>query len=276
VNGISASSQNPQVQFTKSSSYDISLYVSNSTGNDTEIKTKYIVASDAPTGYCDAYSTNAAGYIDNFSFAGIQNYHTEYTNVGGADPNDKYYQDFTSIMIDVNLLGSYSLYVKNGSDYADLDLGVWIDFNRDGDFDDPGENVVCDVDDYGEGTFSVSIPSDASIGATRMRLRTKYWDSDCGSPCGSTANGEVEDYTINIKGGTLTWTGTVSTDWNNSGNWDGGIVPNANYDVVIPDASTVPNNPYISSTTIATCANLTLESNAQLSCDGELNLMGTP
>jgi len=279
VGGTTASSQNPQVQFTKTGTYDVTLYVSNSAGNDTEVKTSYIAVSDAPTGYCDAYSTNPAGNVEDFSFAGVQNYHTGYTNVGGADPNDKYYQDFTNIMIDVNLLGTYSLYVLNGYNGAGenlLDLAVWIDFNRDGDFSDAGEQVVCDIDNYGEGTFNVTIPADASLGSTRLRVRTKYIGSDCGTPCGSTANGEVEDYTINIKSGTLTWTGAVSSDWNNTGNWDGGIVPNANYDVVIPDASTVPNSPVISGTTIATCANLTLQTNANLSCDGELNLMGTP
>ena len=279
TNGTSVSSQNPEVKFTKQGLYTISLTATNSSGNDTETKTDYITVSNAPSGYCYGYSTNPAGYIENFSFAGVENYHTGYTNVANPDPDDEYYQDFTNIMIEVNLLGTYTLYVLNGYNGANenlLDLGVWIDFNRDGDFADAGEQVVCDVDDYGEGTFSVTIPSDASIGATRLRVRTKYNGSDCGTPCGSTLNGEVEDYTVNIKAGTLTWTGAVSSDWDNAGNWDGGIVPNANYDVVIPDASTVPNNPHIGSSTIATCANLTLESNAQLSCDGELTLMGTP
>jgi len=275
VNGTSATSQNPDIQFTSPGNYDVSLYVQNATGNDTEVKASYIAASNAPTGYCDAYSTNPYGFIESFGFSTVQNYHTGYTNVGGADPNDKYYQDFTNIMIDVNLLQSYTLYIVNGSNNQGLDLGAWIDYNRDGDFDDAGENIVCDIDNYGEGTFSVSIPADASIGATRMRIITKYYGSTC-DPCATPLNGEVEDYTININSGTLTWTGAVSSDWDNSGNWDGGIVPNANYDVIIPDASTVPNNPHIGSSSIATCANLTLQPNAQLSCDGELNLMGTP
>jgi len=201
VGGTSATSQNPEIEFTASGNYDVSLTVTNATGNDTELKAGYVTAADAPTGYCDAWSTNAAGYIESFSFAGVLNYHNGYTNVGLPDPDEEFYQDFTNIMIDVDRTGTYSLYVHNGYDDAGedlLDLAVWIDFNRDGDFGDAGEQVVCDVDDYGEGTFSVAIPADASLGATRMRVRTKYNGSDCGSPCGSTANGEVEDYTVNI------------------------------------------------------------------------------
>jgi len=202
VNGTSATSQNPEVEFTATGFYDVSLTATNATGDDTELKSSFITASDAPTTYCSAYSTNPAGNIESFSFASVSNNNTGYTNVGGADPDDEYYQDFTSIMIEVNQGQTYSLYVLNGYNGAGedlLDLSVWIDFNRDGDFGDTGEQVVCDIDDYGEGTFSVSIPGDADLGATRMRVKTKYSGSDCGSPCGSTANGEVEDYTLFIQ-----------------------------------------------------------------------------
>lgn len=273
VNSTSSTSQNPEVEFTAAGTYDITLYVENANGNDTELKSSYITASDAPTGYCAAYSTNPAGVVENFSFAGVENYHTGYTDAGSGH----YYQDFTTIMINVNLLETYSLYVLNGYDGTGedlLDLAVWIDFNRDGDFDDTGEQVVCDPDDYGEGTFNVTIPADADLGATRLRVRTKYQLSTCGDPCGSTANGEVEDYLVNIQIGTLTWDGSVSDDWDDPDNWDGGVVPTSSFDVIIPDAATVPNTPMIYNGTTATCANLTLESNAILENNGTLNLTG--
>jgi len=63
-----------------------------------------------------------------------------------------------------------------------------------------GENVVCDIDNSGQGTFSITIPSNATAGTTTMRIRMKWSGSDCGSPCGTTTYGEVEDYSINIVG----------------------------------------------------------------------------
>ncbi|HEY9114115.1 MAG TPA: GEVED domain-containing protein [Bacteroidales bacterium] len=277
VEGTSASSQNPKVVFTEATIYNVTLYAQNTHGNNTTTKTSYISAIDAPTGYCEAYSTNPAGYIQNFSFGSVANFNTGYTNVGSADPNDKYYQDFTSLIIDVNLLETYTLYVLNGYNGANenfMDLSVWIDFNRDGDFDDTGEQVVCDPDDYGEGTFDVTIPITASLGATRMRVKTKYIGSDCGSPCGSTSNGEVEDYTLNIKRASNIWQGT-STSWATASNWSKALVPTSYFNVTIPTTPTGGNFPVIALGTNATCNNLTIESGANLKINGSLTVLGS-
>jgi autotransporter-associated beta strand protein len=41
----------------------------------------------------------------------------------------------------------------------------------------------------------------------------------------------------------LTWTGTVDTDWNKTGNWDGALIPDVGTPVIIPIASIAPNQP---------------------------------
>jgi hypothetical protein len=113
------------------------------------------------------------------------------------------YTDYTDQSTAVNTGETHDLTVVNGNVYSADDLGVWIDWNQDGDFDDPGENVVCGIDNGGQGTFPITVPSDALSGPTTMRIRIKWSGSDCGSPCGTTSYGEVEDYTI-IVGGWLT------------------------------------------------------------------------
>ncbi|MCX6269788.1 MAG: C10 family peptidase [Bacteroidetes bacterium] len=52
-----------------------------------------------------------------------------------------------------------------------------------------------------------------------------------------------------------TWTGTVSNDWNNTGNWSASLVPTADVDVTIPN---VTNNPWIW-VTDAVCKSLTVQ-----------------
>jgi len=116
-------------------------------------------------------------------------------NSSGQD----YYANYTSLSTDLsqNQTG-VSITVVNGAVYGDEDLGVWIDWNQDGDFYDAGENIVCEVDDDGQGTFTFDVPGSASLGTTKMRVRIKYFDSDCGDPCGTTTYGEVEDYSVNV------------------------------------------------------------------------------
>ncbi|MBN3035822.1 MAG: choice-of-anchor D domain-containing protein [Bacteroidales bacterium] len=110
------------------------------------------------------------------------------------------YADYTNISTTVNAGETYSITVENGNVYSSDDLGIWIDWNQDDDFTDPGENMVCQVGGGGQGTHSITIPNDALSGPTVMRIRIKYFGSDCGEPCGTTTYGEVEDYTVNVLG----------------------------------------------------------------------------
>lgn len=83
---------------------------------------------------------------------------------------------------------------------------AWIDYNRDGDFNDAGEFIgnSGDVGDNGTATFNVTIPAGSNIGITRLRVRGG--DDNPTSPtatqsCGATSStfGEAEDYNVNIQ-----------------------------------------------------------------------------
>lgn len=76
-------------------------------------------------------------------------------------------------------------------------LDAWIDFNRDGDFLDAGEKVANGVA-VGAGSYTLpfAVPSGASQGVSYARVRL----STAGSalPTGLAADGEVEDYRVQI------------------------------------------------------------------------------
>ena len=74
----------------------------------------------------------------------------------------------------------------------------WIDFNQDGDFNDPGEQVIDDaLRIAGQVTISTfDIPADAVLGTTYARFRVS--SANGSSPVGLSRDGEVEDYEVNI------------------------------------------------------------------------------
>ncbi len=74
---------------------------------------------------------------------------------------------------------------------------VWIDYNRDGDFLDAGEQVfsrAASTTSPVSGSFTV--PSTATLGTVRMRVSQKY--NAAPTSCETFSYGEVEDYTLNI------------------------------------------------------------------------------
>jgi len=268
-NGTLYSSQSPEVEFDAAGIYEVTLVATNANGTDTETKTDYIVVGASPSGYAEAYSTGYYGYISRVQMGTIDKT-SAYTNVGGADPDDKYYEDWTAESTDAIPGQSYNITVT--SPYADgnLDLGIWVDSNRDGDFDDSGEQLLCDIDGGGEGTFSITIPEDADVGSTRMRLRIKYHLTTC-APTGGMPNGEVEDYTLNIQPASTTWNGS-NTNWNDPSNWPNSVIPNPSYEVTIPTTPANGNFPTIPTGTNAKCYSITVETGATIIINGDLEV----
>lgn len=78
---------------------------------------------------------------------------------------------------------------------------VWIDFNQNSTFE-PSE-FVQPMTAAATGSATIVVPATASLGATRMRIRTRSSGSPNGSgdACTTFFSGEARDYTITIVGG---------------------------------------------------------------------------
>ena len=76
-------------------------------------------------------------------------------------------------------------------------INGWIDFNADGDWDDPGEQVFDDVPVVaGANNLQITVPVGATLGSTFARFRLT--ESAGYSYFGLAPNGEVEDYQLTI------------------------------------------------------------------------------
>lgn len=93
-------------------------------------------------------------------------------------------------------------------------LQAWIDWNGDGDFDDPGEQVAADRQSASAGTHTLSLPVNVPPGATTQATFSRFrWSSRPGLASGGAApDGEVEDYSLTIQPGGPTVSGRVFED----------------------------------------------------------------
>lgn len=130
-------------------------------------------------------------------------------NASGANAG---YGNFTSLSTDLDKGAAYTITITPtwpGTKYNE-GYSVWIDYNKDGDFADAGEQVWTKAASQTtpvSGTFTV--PSTAGDGATRMRVSMKY--NAIPTACETFSYGEVEDYTVNLKTPTTTCSNVTLT-----------------------------------------------------------------
>jgi hypothetical protein len=81
-------------------------------------------------------------------------------------------------------------------------VDAWIDFNADGDWEDPGEQVIVNTEFTTDltRTFQIRVPSTSPIPATGINSFARFRTSSAGNhlPTGLALDGEVEDYVVRI------------------------------------------------------------------------------
>ncbi|PKQ60394.1 hypothetical protein BZG02_19615 [Labilibaculum filiforme] len=151
-----------------------------------------------------------AGALSYCSSSGNISYDTSITGVtintiNKVTPSNKTsgYNDFTSESTDVIVGNSYNLTVNLNTDYGAYTVYAvaWIDWNQNADFENSeiyhlGTAYNTTNGPTSGSPYSISVPSSALLGATRMRISAK-WDVEP-TACENNFDGEVEDYTLNI------------------------------------------------------------------------------
>lgn len=192
-----SSTQNPTITYNTEGIYAVSLTASKTGSTDTKTITDMITVNvPMQQDYCDATTNGCSSYeyISGVIFGNIN--HNSVCNG---------YSDFTSQVANVDQGGSYSITVNIGRPDSYNYVTAWFDWNRDGDFDDSGEEYPLSFSisgGLGQAIGSIQVPANASLGTTRMRVRVTYNATPLA--CGNASYGEIEDYGILIGDGSST------------------------------------------------------------------------
>lgn len=117
--------------------------------------------------YCTPSTTTTASnlFINNFRFLGTLNDVSNLNSSYGASG----YQDFTALPKSVQAQGEgMNIYVESNGLSR---IKAWIDWNKDGDFDDSGETVYDSNIGITSTTFGYIVPATISPGDYRIRIR---------------------------------------------------------------------------------------------------------
>ncbi|WP_157494145.1 M43 family zinc metalloprotease [Fulvivirga imtechensis] len=140
---------------------------------------------NAPS-YCNASAGNPSGqYIKRVIIGSVDN-STSYASSG--------YSDYATMS--ANVTSSVTLTVTPHQSWAGTQARAWVDWNRDGDFSDSGEQVLSGSGSATSYSSTITPPAGTASGPVRLRVRVAYGEAP--TACGSIYFSETEDYTLNI------------------------------------------------------------------------------
>ena len=143
--------------------------------------------------YCTPSSTSTAYYIDDFNTSGGL---TNISNLSSGQSPNGYGQFLTQVVSQVQTQSvNFNLVYGSGTHGC----GIWVDWNQNGNFNDPGEKVYSSTSRATSHSGSFSVPASATLGNTRMRVVTDYLATTPTNPCSTTSiYAEYEDYTFTV------------------------------------------------------------------------------
>lgn len=153
-----------------------------------------------PAPYCEVTGNSSVEPISRVVFADIDN---------SSDPNGtEPHEDFTHITGHVEAGETYGFAGEGNTAGAFTNyFTVWIDWNRDGVFDEDTEryNIGTIFNSTGtdgqQATADIDVPADAVPGRTRMRVMKRFSAYPNNSCTSGSTYGQTEDYSIEVSGG---------------------------------------------------------------------------
>lgn len=158
-----------------------------------------------PAPYCAAEFPDGVAPITHVIGAGIDN------SSDGTIDGSPSLEDFTSIVGTVTPGETVAFTIVGNIEGVPLSFpAIYVDWNRDGLWSDYGEGYIGAVfDAQGSATIEVQVPSDALLGATRLRVVKSNAYPDI---CDFEGEGQAEDYTINVVAASCSAADTVFCD----------------------------------------------------------------
>ena len=144
---------------------------------------------------CGACSANFCNSTGSTQFEFIESFGINGMTFQTGDNSGYYRHEGIAITLDKTVYPVTYSPGFNGGAFSQF-ARVWIDFNHDGDFSDPGEQAASFSGATSAASTNLTIPATATAGITRMRVVMQY--NSYANPCDNGHDGETEDYCIEI------------------------------------------------------------------------------